>query len=53
MSPARVSRAGAEPGDRPGDPSMDDLARLLGQTGPATPPDDPVLARLLPDAYRR
>jgi hypothetical protein len=38
-----------EPG--PGDPSMDDLARLLGQTGPATPPDDPVLARLLPDAY--
>jgi hypothetical protein len=30
---------------------MDDLARLLGQTGPATPPDDPVLARLLPDAY--
>ncbi len=39
-----------EPG--PGEPSMDDLARLLGQTGPATPPDDPVLARLLPDAYR-
>jgi hypothetical protein len=30
---------------------MDDLARLLGQAGPATPPDDPVLARLLPDAY--
>ena len=40
------------PGDpHPGEPSMDDLARLLGQTGPATPPDDPVLARLLPDAY--
>jgi Domain of unknown function (DUF2017) len=40
------------PGEpRPGEPSMDDLARLLGQTGPATPPDDPVLARLLPDAY--
>ena len=36
--------------DRPPDP-LDDLARLLGQTGPATPPDDPVLARLLPDAY--
>src|ERR1039458_4812377 len=31
---------------------LDDLARLLGQAGPATPPDDPVLARLLPDAYR-
>jgi hypothetical protein len=41
--------AGAGPG-RPSDP-LDDLARLLGQTGPATPPDDPVLARLLPDAY--
>ena len=40
--------------DRPADP-LDDLARLLGQageTGPATPPDDPVLARLLPDAYQ-
>ena len=39
--------------DRPPDP-LDDLARLLGQvgeTGPATRPDDPVLARLLPDAY--
>jgi len=36
--------------DRPPDP-LDALARLLGQTGPATPPDDPVLARLLPDAY--
>jgi Domain of unknown function (DUF2017) len=41
--------AGAGPG-RPSDP-LDDLARLLGQTGPSTPPDDPVLARLLPDAY--
>jgi hypothetical protein len=39
----------AGPG-RPSDP-LDDLARLLGQSGPATPPDDPVLARLLPDAY--
>jgi len=36
----------------PAEPSMDDLARLLGQAGPATPPDDPVLARLLPDAYQ-
>jgi hypothetical protein len=50
---------GSEPGPgdpgaaQPGpDPSMDDLARLLGQSGPATPPDDPVLARLLPDAYQ-
>jgi len=31
----------------------DDLADLLGQLrGPTSPPDDPVLARLLPDAYR-
>jgi hypothetical protein len=45
---AGPDRAGADP-DKP-DP-LDDLARLLGQTGPATPPDDPVLARLLPDAY--
>lgn len=40
--------------DDPGQPPdpLDDLARLLGQAGPATPPDDPVLARLLPDAYQ-
>ena len=50
-APGRAStdRAGSDP-DKPPDP-LDDLARLLGQTGPATPPDDPVLARLLPDAY--
>jgi hypothetical protein len=42
--------AGPGSAGRPPDP-LDDLARLLGQTGPATPPDDPVLARLLPDAY--
>ncbi len=28
------------------------MAALFGTTGPAVPPDDPVLARLLPDAYR-
>ncbi len=31
---------------------LDDVAALLGRPGPAAPPDDPVLARLLPDAYR-
>jgi hypothetical protein len=31
---------------------LDDVAALLGQPGPDRPPDDPVLARLLPDAYR-
>jgi hypothetical protein len=46
---ASTDRADSDP-EKPPDP-LDDLARLLGQTGPATPPDDPVLARLLPDAY--
>ncbi|MBO0809022.1 MAG: DUF2017 domain-containing protein, partial [Actinobacteria bacterium] len=33
--------------------SPDELAGMLGALdGPASPPDDPVLARLLPDAYR-
>jgi hypothetical protein len=31
---------------------LDDVAALLGNPGPDAPPDDPVLARLLPDAYR-
>jgi len=44
--------AGRGPGDAgPGNP-LDDVAALFGSTGPAAPPDDPVLARLLPDAYR-
>lgn len=38
-------------GAGPGNP-LDDVAALFGSTGPAVPPDDPVLARLLPDAYR-
>jgi Domain of unknown function (DUF2017) len=29
-----------------------ELAAILGDTGPAQAPDDPVLARLFPDAYR-
>jgi hypothetical protein len=37
----------AEPGV---DPSLD-LAAMLSMDGPAAPPEDPVLARLLPDAY--
>ena len=32
--------------------SPEDLAAMLGATGPTSPPEDPVLARLLPDAYR-
>lgn len=32
--------------------SADPLATQLGMGGPALPPEDPVLRRLLPDAYR-
>jgi hypothetical protein len=38
-------------GQSPGSP--EDLASMLGRMrGPAGPPEDPVLARLLPDAYQ-
>jgi len=47
-SPAGQGRAG------PGEPglSLEELAAAIGATGPTSPPEDPVLARLLPDAYR-
>lgn len=46
-----VPGAGRDAGG-PGSP-LADLEALLGNTGgAAAPPDDPVLARLLPDAYR-
>jgi Domain of unknown function (DUF2017) len=35
----------------PGTPSPDELERMLGLSGNVELPDDPVLARLLPDAY--
>jgi hypothetical protein len=45
-------RGAARPGGAVPGP-LADLEALLGNTGgPAAPPDDPVLARLLPDAYR-
>src|SRR5215831_4992308 len=51
--------AGPGPGGQgtgagPGEPvlSAEDLAAMIGATGPSSPPADPVLARLLPDAYR-
>lgn len=31
--------------------SADPLAQIVGMTGPIAPPEDPVLSRLLPDAY--
>jgi len=49
--------AGAEPATAPAGPgeqplSLEELAAAIGAAGPTSPPDDPVLARLLPDAYR-
>lgn len=47
---ARAAGAGALGDQTPAGP--DELAELLGELrGPTTPPADPVLARLLPDAY--
>lgn len=46
-APGAAGPGGAVPGP------LADLEALLGNTGrAAAPPDDPVLARLLPDAYR-
>ena len=41
----------AEPGAADGEVLPVDLAAILAMDGPAVPPEDPVLARLLPDAY--
>jgi len=50
---ASGSPAGQGPAG-PGEPalSIEELAAAIGATGPTSPPEDPVLARLLPDAYR-
>jgi Domain of unknown function (DUF2017) len=32
--------------------SLEEMAAMFGTAGPTSPPEDPVLARLLPDAYR-
>ena len=39
---------------RPEEPEafLEEMAAMLGTAGPTSPPEDPVLARLLPDAYR-
>ncbi|CAN5337620.1 DUF2017 domain-containing protein [soil metagenome] len=36
----------------PEESSPDPLAAMVGMSGPIMPPEDPVLQRLLPDAYR-
>jgi hypothetical protein len=41
----------AGPGEADGDGLPLDLAAILAGDAPAAPPEDPVLARLLPDAY--
>ena len=41
----------AKPGDAADGDLPLDLAAILATDGPAAPPEDPVLARLLPDAY--
>ena len=48
-----AGQAPAGPGE-PGEPalSLEELAAAIGASGPTSPPEDPVLARLLPDAYR-
>lgn len=51
--PGAAGPAGGEPGWPDNGPAgPDDLAAMIGLTDNAKPPDDPVLARLLPDAYR-
>jgi hypothetical protein len=44
--------AGADPGPLAGDFGPDELAALFGQPAEVSQPEDPVLARLFPDAYR-
>jgi hypothetical protein len=50
---AAGSPAGQGPAG-PGEPalSIEELAAAIGAAGPTSPPEDPVLARLLPDGYR-
>jgi hypothetical protein len=54
--PGAGGQTPGQPGSGAADEAQDpfgpgELAALFGAGGPAGPPDDPVLARLLPDAY--
>ena len=46
-----VARAAASAGDGPEPLFPEELDSILDSGGPTTPPEDPVLARLFPDAY--
>jgi hypothetical protein len=52
--PGSAAPAGGPDPARPEEPeaSLEEMAAMLGTAGPTSPPEDPVLARLLPDAYR-
>jgi hypothetical protein len=48
---APPARGPAGPGGTAGEDLPSDFGAVFGMDGPAAPPEDPVLARLLPDAY--
>jgi hypothetical protein len=54
LIPGTAAPAAAQDAPRPAEPeaSLEEMAAMLGTAGPTSPPEDPVLARLLPDGYR-
>ena len=50
--PGAPAGPGGDPGPAEAGNSLADLAELLDGNAPQGPPEDPALARLLPDAYR-
>jgi Domain of unknown function (DUF2017) len=54
LVPGTAAPAAGQDAPRPEEPeaSLEEMAAMLGAAGPTSPPEDPVLARLLPDGYR-
>jgi hypothetical protein len=54
LVPGTAAPAVGQDAPRPEEPeaSLEEMAAMLGAAGPTSPPEDPVLARLLPDGYR-